>query len=74
MELANILSERLGNQGKGTLLFRVSKSKKIPRGLPPDPPEACAFGARLGNQSVFIPDPRLETVYLKVAIIVTRTL
>ena len=36
------------------------KNPKIPLGsLPLDPPEACVFGARLGNQSVFILDPRL---------------
>ena len=33
--------------------------------MPPDPPppppalESCAFGARLGNRSVFVLDPRL---------------
>ena len=26
---------------------------------PPPPPEACSFGPRLGNRSVFILDPRL---------------
>ena len=36
------------------------KIQKLPWGsLPLDPLEACAFGARLGNQSVFILDPRL---------------
>ena len=38
--------------------------------MPPDPREAWAFGARLGNLS----DPRLETVYRKVVIIATLTL
>ena len=38
--------------------FRKSKSKNFPRGnMPPDPPEAWAFGGRLGNPSVFILDP-----------------
>ena len=36
------------------------KNPKIPLGsLPLDPLEACVFSARLGNQSVFILDPRL---------------
>ena len=28
--------------------------------MPPDPLEACARGARLGNRLVFILDPRLK--------------
>ena len=28
-------------------------------GPPPPPHKACAFGPRLGNRSVFIPDPLL---------------
>ena len=43
--------------------FWESKSKQIPGEAPPPPPrlpgEACAFGARLENRSVFILDPRL---------------
>ena len=36
------------------------KNPKTPLGsLPLDPLEACVFGARLGNQSVFILDLRL---------------
>ena len=35
--------------------FREFESKKFPGGVL----EACAFGARLENRSVFIPDPRL---------------
>ena len=40
------------------------KNPKTPLGsLPLDPLEACAFGARLGNQSVFILDPRLRFIW-----------
>ena len=44
--------------------FWELKSKQIPGEAPPPPPpplpgEACAFGARLENRSVFILDPRL---------------
>ena len=47
--------------------FRELKCKQIPgeassQTPPPPPPlavEACAFGAYLGNRSVFILDPRL---------------
>ena len=40
--------------------FKVSKSKKLPEGARPrNRLEACAFGARLGNWSVFILGPRL---------------
>ena len=61
-------------QEKG-LYFLGCQNLKHFQGEPaPDPPEACASGVRLGNRSVFILDPRLETAYLKVAIIVTRTL
>ena len=48
--LANILSEWLGNPGKGTL--GVKNPKTFLWEPAPDPLEACAF-ARLGNQSVF---------------------
>ena len=52
-----ILSEWLGNPGKGILR---SRSKKLPEGARPrNRLEACAFGARLGNRSVFILGPRL---------------
>ena len=37
--------------------FRELKSKKAP-----GPPKTCAFGARLGNRSVFILDPRLNII------------
>ena len=41
------------------------KIQKLPWGsLALDPLEACAFGARLGNQSVFILDPRLLLLLL----------
>ena len=40
--------------------FKEWKSKKFPGGARLRTPlEACAFGARLGNRSVFILDPRL---------------
>ena len=43
--------------------FREQKSKKIHWGACPRIPlEACAFGTRLGNRSVFILDPRLSIV------------
>ena len=45
------------------------KIQKLPWGsLPLDPLEACAFGARLGNQSVFILDPRLCIMQFSVAL------
>ena len=47
MELANILSEWLGNPEKGNL--RELKSTLTP---PPPRLEAYAFGASLGNRSV----------------------
>ena len=34
--------------------------------MPPDPLEACALGAPLGNRSVFILDPRLFLTYFVV--------
>ena len=41
--------------------FKEWKSKKFPGGARLRTPlEACAFGARLGNRSVFILDPRLH--------------
>ena len=41
------------------------KIQKLPWGsLPLDLLEACAFGARLGNQSVFILDPRLQLLII----------
>ena len=53
-----ILSEWLGNPGKGIL--RSQNPLKRPEGTRPrNRQEACAFGARLGNRSVFILDPRL---------------
>ena len=61
-------------QEKGLYFLGCQNLKNFQGDLGPRPPEACAFGARLGNRSVFILDPRLETVYLKVAIIVKRTL
>ena len=57
--LANILSEWLGNPGKGTL--KTKNPKKFPEGarllilL-----EACSLGARLGSRWEFILDPRLR--------------
>ena len=38
-----------------------------------DPLEACAFGARLGNQSVFILDPRLKGLIKGEALRLLRT-
>ena len=49
--LANILSERLGNPGRGTL------GGWNPKNFPGEP--AFAFCARLENRPVFILDPRL---------------
>ena len=44
-----------GTQERG---LQGIKMQKIPRGsMPPDPLEACALGAHLGNRSVFILDP-----------------
>ena len=62
-----ILSEWLRNPGKGILRCQNPKNqeplwllKKLPEGARPrNRLEACAFGARLGNRSVFILDPRL---------------
>lgn len=46
------------NPRKGNI--RELKSKRFPGGACPRTPlEACAFGVRLGNRSVFILDPRL---------------
>ena len=64
MELANILSERLETQERG---IRKLKTEKNFRGaMPPDPLGACVLGARLGNWSVFILDPRLFLTYFVV--------
>ena len=64
MELANILSERLETQERG---IRKLKTEKNFRGaMPPDPLGACVLGARLGNRSVFILDPRLFLTYFVV--------
>ena len=53
MELANILSEWLRNPGNRT--SESQNRKNFPRGTCTlTPPEAWAFGARLGNPSVFI--------------------
>ena len=61
MELASSLSEWLRNPPKEE--FRGLKSKKFQGEHVPGPPlEACAFGARLGNRSVFNLDPRLQYV------------
>ena len=53
MELANILSEWLRNPGNRT--SESQNRKNFPRGTCTlTPPEAWAFGARLGNPSVFL--------------------
>ena len=58
--LANILSEWLGNPGKGTL--KTKSPKKFPEGahllilL-----EACSVGSRLGSRWEFILDPCLRS-------------
>ena len=53
-----ILSEWLGNPGKGIL--RCQNPKNVLRAPAPwNRLEACAFGPRLGNRSVFILGPRL---------------
>ena len=61
-----ILSEWLRNPKWD---FGMLKSKKISHwDIPPDPPKACAFGARLGNRSVLILDPRLLRVFVLVSL------
>ena len=60
MEPANILSERLETQERG---IRELKFEKISGGgCPRTPLGAWALGARLGNRSVFILDPRLRSL------------
>ena len=39
--------------------FKELKSKNVLGEHAPGPLEACPFGARLGNRSVFVLDPRL---------------
>ena len=52
-----VVAKDSGDPGKETLW----SSKNFPVEHTPGPPiEACTFGARLGNQSVFILDPRLK--------------
>ena len=46
--------------------FRELKSKTFPGKYTWNPLEACAFATRLGNQSVFILDPRLAIYALTV--------
>ena len=49
--------------------FGKLKSKKISHwDMPPDPAKAWAFGARLGNRSVLILDPRLLRVFVLVSL------
>ena len=54
IKLANILSEWLRNpKGEGVNIQTISRVSR-----PLAPPETYDFGARLGNRSVFILDPR----------------
>ena len=57
MALANVWMTQKPRKGN----FRELKSKKLHGGACPRTPlEPCAFGARLGNRSPFILDPRLQ--------------
>ena len=59
MKLANILPKDSETQERGLQVVLTKKCKTFPVGAcPPTPLEACALGARLGNRSVFILDPR----------------
>ena len=56
MKLANILTDWLKKPGMSTLGSWNWKNYS----MPPDPLEACAFGARFAvNRSIFLLDPRL---------------